>query len=134
MNLKQYTRQKRRNPLILVLSIALTLIPVITMIKNLRPSENKTKESTQIILTTNIEHLSDSIFPLVLMKDNEIINVYSSQIPKDTSFMLTLQGGINRFKLLDKKYNVICYDSVLYKEEKVLFVNLKASKRTIIPK
>lgn len=130
MNLKQYTRQKRRNPLILFLSIGLTLFLVITIVKHLSPSENKMAENTQIILTPNLGQLSDTIFPLILMKDNEVIKVYSSQLLKDTSFLWNLQDGINCFKLLDKKYNVIYYDSVFYKKEKVIFVNLKLNTKT----
>lgn len=134
MNLKQYTRQKRRNPLILILSIGLTLFLVFTMVKKLKPSENKTDANTQIILTSNIKNLPDTIFPLILMKDNEIIKIYSSQLPKDTTFIWKLQDGINSFKMLDKKYTVRYYDSVFYKKEKVIFVNLKLTAKTSIPK
>lgn len=133
MNLKQYTRQKRRNPLILILSIGLTLFLVFTMVKKLKTSENKTDANTQIILTSNIINLPDTIFPLILMKDNEIIKIYSSQLPKDTTFIWNLHDGLNRFKLLDKKYNTLCFDSVTYKKEKVIFVNLKATSKTNTP-
>lgn len=126
MNLKQYTHQKRRNPTVLFLSIGLTLFLIITIIKKLEPSKNKTEDNTQIVLTTKIEDLHDTIMPLILMKDNEIIKIYSSQLPKDTTFIWKLQEGINSFKLLDRNYDVISSNSILYKKESVVFVNLQS--------
>lgn len=126
MNLKQYTQQKRRNPLVLTLSIGLTFILVVTIAKNLNTSKSKNEYDSQIVLTTRIENLPDSLYPLFLMKDAEVIKVCTSKLPKDTSFMWKLPNGKSYFKLLDNKYNVISTKAIFFKKEKVVFVSLQS--------
>jgi hypothetical protein len=127
VDLKQYTQQKRRNPIILVFFI-LFVVLIAVLIYNKRIATRKFDPGNlpvQIIITSALHHLSDTAFPVLLMKDNLLIQVFKSNIPRDTAFYSTLRQGKNIFNLLNKEYQIIASDSVLYKDEKVIFINLQ---------
>lgn len=125
MNLKQHIHQKRRNPLILAITITLTLILAVVIVKNLHSPGAKQQNQVQLIITTDFVQLPDSAFPVLLVSNKLIIHAFTSCIPKDSSFMLHISQGPHSFKLIDKSYHVISKDSFFYKKEEVVFINFK---------
>jgi hypothetical protein len=126
MNLKQYAHQKRRNPLILIVSIMLTFILIVIIVRNINSPDGKPQNQVQLIITTDFQQMPDSVFPVLLMNNKIIIHAFTSSLPKDSTFLVNLSEGLSAFKLVDKNYSTMSVDSFFYKDEAVVFINFKS--------